>query len=530
MMTGRRRGITNRFALVLLAALALAATGGARAQAALRIAVLVGNNDGERGEVRLRYAEQDAAKMSRVLHDLGGFRSEDIVSLLGDDTEAVRHAIIRVNERLRAEGAADSILVVYYSGHADADALHLGGSRFAIDELEGLVRGSPARMRILIVDACRSGALTRVKGGTIAPPFDVQVRRSIASEGAVFLTSSAANEDAQESDALQGSFFTHYLVSGLLGAADSDGDRRVSLSEAYAYAYEGTLRASSRTWGGTQHPTYSYDLRGHEDVTLTTLTSAPGHPSGFLTLPPGRSFLLFQNDPDGPVVAETTGDATRHHLALPPGRYFVRGRGRDDLLEGPVVVRADTESSLHEPQMDRVAYARLVRKGGVVDRLRGIHAGYFVRTGLWRDSDLCEGAFAAYEVVTRGLSMAVRASACRSGFRNQELSAAADDVTLQVEGAHVWDLPVVSLHAGLGAGPAWLHESFTTTGEAPSRQALAATLTAGGGAELATGHGLVLDAGLAAGAYAFRERTFAEASHWTTTVTFVARLGLGYRW
>jgi uncharacterized caspase-like protein len=106
-------------------------------------------------------------------------------------------------------------------------------------------------MRILIVDACRSGSLTRVKGGTPAPPFDVHVRGSDGSEGAAFLTSSAANEDAQESDALQGSFFTHYLVSGLLGAADSDGDRRVSLSEAYAYAYEGTLRASSRSLAGT---------------------------------------------------------------------------------------------------------------------------------------------------------------------------------------------------------------------------------------------------------------------------------------
>jgi len=530
MRTSRQRLVANRLVPLLLAGLVLAAAGGAHAQTGLRIAVLVGNNEGERDEVRLRYAEEDVAKMSRVLHDLGGFRSEDVVILRGDDTEAVRHAIIRVNERLRLGDARDTMLFVYYSGHADAGALHLGGSRFATDELEGLVRGSPARMRILVVDACRSGTLTRVKGGTPAPAFEVQVRPAAASEGAVFLTSSAANEDAQESDALHGSFFTHYLVSGLLGAADSDGDRRVSLSEAYAYAYEGTLRASSRTLGGTQHPTYSYDLRGHEDVTLTTLSSAPGHPSGFVMLPPDRSFLLFQNDPDGAAVAETTNDVASHHLALPPGRYFVRGRGRDDLIEGTVVVRADSESAVREAELDRVAYARLVRKGGVVERLRGVHAGYFVRTGLWRDSDPCQGVFAAYEVVTRGFSLAARASACRGGFRNRELSAAADDVNVQVEGAHVWDLPVVSVHASLAAGPSWLHESFTTTGQAPPQQALAATLTAGGGAELATQHGLVLDAGIAAGAYAFRERTLTEVVHWTTTVTFVARLGLGYRW
>ena len=44
----------------------------------------------------------------------------------------------------------------------------------------------------------------------------------LAGEGVVFLTSSSANEDAHESDTLKGSFFTHYLVSGMLGAADTD--------------------------------------------------------------------------------------------------------------------------------------------------------------------------------------------------------------------------------------------------------------------------------------------------------------------
>jgi hypothetical protein len=526
----RRTTLALSCAQILLATFLLATLGAARAEA-VRIAVLVGNNEGAKDEVHLRYAEEDAEKMGRVLHDLGGFRSEDLVVLRGEDTEAVRHAVIRVNERLRLEGAADSMLVVYYSGHADAGALHLGASRFAVDEIEGLVRGSPARMRILIVDACRSGSLTRVKGGTPAPPFDVRVQRSDASEGAVFLTSSAANEDAQESDALHGSFFTHYLVSGLLGAADSDGDRRVSLSEAYAYAYEGTLRASSRSLGGTQHPTYSYDLRGREDVTLTMLSSVPGHPMGFVTLPAGRSFLMLRNDPDGAVIAETAADATNYRLALPPGRYFVRGRGRDDLLEGLVLVRADSELAIREGQLDRVAYARLIRKGGGArERLRGVHAGYLLRTGLWRDSNPCQGVFAAYELVTRGLSLAARASACRGGFENQTLSSTADDLNLQVEGAHVWDLPIISLHVGLGVGPSWLRESFTTTGEAPPRQALALTLTAGGGVELAMRRGLVLDAGVATGAYAFRERTALQAARWMTTLTFVARLGLGYRW
>ncbi|MEZ4287262.1 MAG: hypothetical protein R3A47_03760 [Polyangiales bacterium] len=45
---------------------------------------------------------------------------------------------------------------------------------------------------------------------------------------------------------LKGSFFTHYLVTAMLGAADMDRDGQVDLREAYQYAFENTIRASSR--------------------------------------------------------------------------------------------------------------------------------------------------------------------------------------------------------------------------------------------------------------------------------------------
>src|SRR5216684_1201361 len=103
------------------------------------------------------------------------------------------------------------------------------------------------------------------------PPFDIRLSERVAGEGAVFLTSSSASEDSQESDDIKGSFFTHALVSGLLGAADENGDGRVTLDEAYRYAYEATLRASSRAWAGVQHPTFEYEVRGMGDVVLAAL-------------------------------------------------------------------------------------------------------------------------------------------------------------------------------------------------------------------------------------------------------------------
>jgi hypothetical protein len=286
---------------VAVALSALPASGRAEV---VRFAVLVGHNKGQADEANLRYAEADAEKMRDVLLDLGGFRHENVVLMQGADAVAVRQTIVALNERIRTlSGTAQIVLLVYYSGHADSEALHLGATRFSNRELEQLVGGSAADVRLLVEDSCRSGALTRAKGGQKGPSFAIRLDERLASQGAIFLTSSAANEDAQESELLKGSFFTHYLVSGMLGAADQSGDGTVNLNEVYRYAYENTLRASSRTLAGTQHPSYRYSLSGHGDLVLTWLR-AHGDRRGWFSFPEGRSYLVLEKDADGPVVAE----------------------------------------------------------------------------------------------------------------------------------------------------------------------------------------------------------------------------------
>jgi uncharacterized caspase-like protein len=110
--------------------------------------------------------------------------------------------------------------MLYYSGHAAARALHLGKTPSSLLELERLVRGSASNMRVLLLDACGAGALTRLKGGSPAPPHSLQHDESLEGEGVAILVASSAHEDAQESDALHGSIFMHHFVSGLMGAAD----------------------------------------------------------------------------------------------------------------------------------------------------------------------------------------------------------------------------------------------------------------------------------------------------------------------
>jgi hypothetical protein len=495
-----------------------------------RFAVVVGNNAGAGDEATLRYAEADAARVAAVLREVGDVRPQNLVLLRGEDADTVRRTLIAVNERVRAAGG-QTVLLVFYSGHADAEALHLGSSRLELSELEQLVRGSAARFRLLILDACRSGALTRVKGGTPVPPFDVQVSERVPGEGAVFLTSSSASEDSQESDELKGSFFTAALVSGLLGAADADGDGKVTLREAYAYAYMATLRASSKSWAGTQHPTFQYEFRGQGDLVLTTLQDPRGL-RGWVVFPAGRTYLLLQDSADGPVVAEVAAGDSVRRLSVRPGRYFVRGRAPDVLLEGTIDVPAGATVTIDESQLTRTAYARLVRKGqGTRDSVQGLQAAFIASTALSDASGACLGVVAGYALEFRALTVIPRVAYCHSGFGNQDLSASTDQVDAEVRMAYVWDLSWASLEVGLTVGGAWLQQTFTTNGLAPPRSTLALQISPDVAIVRELGERTYLFLELAAATYLYEmEDTATLQTHFGPSFSGRLTLGVGWRW
>jgi hypothetical protein len=349
-----------------------------------RYAVVIGDNRGASDEQPLRFAESDAQRFADLLGDVGGVPGENQVVLRGKSADQVRRALIATNEHIRmaSRPAADAVLLVYYSGHGDADALHLGDTTLPLRELEALVRGSPAAVRVLVIDSCRSGSITHVKGGRPAPPLVLATAAPLLGEGMIVLTASTLSEDAQESDPLGGSFFTHYLLSGLRGAADDNGDRVVTVGEAVGYARDHTIIASSRTLAGTQHPTFHYDLRGRADLPLADLGNATSH--GTLSLPAGATWLVLRTGSSPGVVGEIAADARRRTLSLQPGIYAVRGRARDALLEGTATVAASRDTAVDSDQLDRTVYASLVRKGKgeILAGVSGPFAGYTVQTGI----------------------------------------------------------------------------------------------------------------------------------------------------
>lgn len=285
-----------------------------------RVALLVTASDGGAGRATLRYTEADAMALASVLQALGGLDVRDQFMVHGASPHRLNVAFERVARRTAAAATRGHRveLVFYYSGHSDETGLLLGDERVSYHQLRAALESVPADVRIAFLDSCASGAFTRAKGGTRRAPFLVGGARPL--EGHAYLTSSSENETAQESDRVGGSFFTHFLTTGLRGAADRDGDRRVTLDEAYRFAFDETLARTETSRGGAQHAAYDIELLGSGDLVMTDLR----HATGRLEIDPRLRGPLSVRRRNGRLAAElhVSGDDPIR-LALEPGRYTI---------------------------------------------------------------------------------------------------------------------------------------------------------------------------------------------------------------
>jgi hypothetical protein len=308
-----------------------------------RFALVIGENKGGDGNVRLRYATSDARSFAELLTELGGVRPEDLVLLLDQSLASFKEATERLRSQSAQAGAAGQRceLVLYYSGHSDEEGLLFDKEKLPYAELRADIERVPAAVRVAILDSCSSGALTRAKGGSARPAFLFDASSDM--EGHAYITSSSAAEAAQESDRIGGSFFTHHLVSALRGAADLRGQGKVTLNEAYAYAFRETLASTENTQYGPQHPAYEISLTGSGDLVFTDLRSSR---AGIL-LSDELSGSIYVRDAKGNLAVELAKEAgNRMEVGLPQGKYAVSMIDGESRRQADVVVPASGRAYL----------------------------------------------------------------------------------------------------------------------------------------------------------------------------------------
>ncbi len=196
----------------------------------------------------LKYTDDDAYRMYAFYKSPeGGSLLDDQIMLLIDEDATylnIKEALKDISEKASSE---DNI-IVFFSGHG------LKGSFLPIDfdgeqnkltheEMNSILNQSKANLRLLIADACHSGSLMSMKGGSLddaAVAYYAALKSS--NPGFALILSSKSEETSLESSGLRQGVFSHFLIRGLNGEADYNQDFKVTVSELYNFVLENVRR------------------------------------------------------------------------------------------------------------------------------------------------------------------------------------------------------------------------------------------------------------------------------------------------
>ncbi|MEW6114093.1 MAG: caspase family protein, partial [Thermodesulfobacteriota bacterium] len=226
---------------------------------------------------------------------------------------------------LRQAGKDDTI-VLFFSGHGavdpkrpgefffltyDADPEYLEATALNMTGLRFL-RSLDCPRVVMIADACHSGGFTDWQARSSVIPLKLFLRDFTSSSGRVIITSSRPDEYSLEGSRMDNGVFTHFLIEGLKGAADKDGDGVISVKEAYDFVYDRTRAAT----GGAQHPQFTGSVEGVFPLSVSaSFASRPPTVLEILTDPPGAEVYV-----SGKLVGQTEADGSLVVKHLPMGR------------------------------------------------------------------------------------------------------------------------------------------------------------------------------------------------------------------
>ena len=252
-------------------------------------------------------------------------------------------------------------VIFYYSGHSDEENILLGGERISYGEFKDAIMALKADVRIAILDSCASGAMTLPKGVIRKSPFLLDTAYDM--KGYAFMTSSSASEAAQESSRLKRSFFTHNLISGMRGAADMNQDGRITLNEAYQFAFDGTLTQTEKTMAGPQHPSYHIQMSGTGDVVITEIWKS----SAVLVFGKDIAGKIYIHNRDNVLLVELKKTGGREiSVGLEAGSYRIMNIDDADVWECRVVLESERSLVVDRDRfvkVDRVPTRKPRRQG-----------------------------------------------------------------------------------------------------------------------------------------------------------------------
>jgi len=192
----------------------------------------------------LRFTDDDAYRIYAFLKSPeGGAVADEQIKLLIDEA-ATRQNILNAMREVFYKAGPNDFVLLYFSGHG------LPGAFLPIDyngidnkifhqEINDMLKKSPAKYKLCIADACHSGSMLAARSVQSTQNTIVGFYNQLAQAqaGTALIMSSKSEETSLEASGLRQGVFSHFLIRGLKGEADSNRDKKVTIQELFDFVY-----------------------------------------------------------------------------------------------------------------------------------------------------------------------------------------------------------------------------------------------------------------------------------------------------
>ena len=338
----------------------------------------VGVSKHEKPALSLDYAARDAEAIDSFYASAAGGSVPAARRRLLRNEEATRRGVLRALQDVASQTQEFDLLVVFMALHGvtdsadrlyflahDSDPNDLVATGLPESEIDYVLQGARVKRILVLVDACHAGTMgasgVAKKRELAASDTNRLIERlGKTREGVALLAASRAAETSREDKQWGGGHgvFTHHLLAGLGGAADSDGDGVVSISELADYVQ----RAVPEDTKNEQHPQITGRFDNRMPVALTKPRGpSPSRSVTALTCPPGATW-------DGKECVGAVKCYEQFHFE--PGRGCVPDQSLLDALAGTtgagVAGVADLRLPASAPSSATAARTKAIPEGDFV--------------------------------------------------------------------------------------------------------------------------------------------------------------------
>ncbi|MBI3550920.1 MAG: caspase family protein [Elusimicrobia bacterium] len=233
-----------------------------------RYAIVIGIDRYREHLPKADFAADDARDVAKFLIERAGYPEENVVVRLNE--EASKGDMEKYFESWAKNNVdASSSLLVYYSGHGspdvnngdayivpyDGDPAYIEQTGYPLKKLYRVLDGLPSKNTLVLLDSCFSGAGGRSVLMAGARPLVNVKPVSVSDQGkTVVLSATSGNHISVAYRETGHGLFTHYLLQGLSGEADANGDNAVDVQELYEYLRPQVERVARKVYNTEQVP------------------------------------------------------------------------------------------------------------------------------------------------------------------------------------------------------------------------------------------------------------------------------------